>query len=149
MYHLNRSVFATVIYFLYHTNSRYMKRRCWFLDNFPAYNYNTGAGVMEGTGVVTNTKHLGSMLMEAMISEAEQFCHPSIWESGDYCQVKRRWFSWLVSRETTLTTNSGSSPLLALVFNLGHSGFVSQLFTLDYSYLQCLLWLICDTQPDH
>ena len=76
------------VFLLYHTNFRYMKRRCWFLDNFPAYNYNTGAGVREGTGEVTNTRRLGSMLMEAMLSEAEQFCHPCIWEGGDYCQVR-------------------------------------------------------------
>lgn len=46
---------------------RYMKRRCHFLDNLPAYNYNQGG----------NTLKLGSTLMNAMLKEVPQFCDPS------------------------------------------------------------------------
>ena len=64
-----------------------MERRCRFLDNLPAYNYNIGAGIRVGTGEVTDTRHLGSTLMAAMIEEAEQFCHPCSEEDRDYHQV--------------------------------------------------------------
>jgi len=64
-----------------------MKRRCWFLDNFPGYNYNTGAGIRMESGDVTDTKHLGSTLMAAMIREAEQVCHPCLDDDSDYHQV--------------------------------------------------------------
>ena len=64
-----------------------MERRCRFLDNLPAYNYNVGAGIMVRTGEVTDTRHLGSTLMAAMIKEAEQFCHPCIEEDRKYHQV--------------------------------------------------------------
>ena len=66
-----------------------MERRCWFLDNLPAYNYNTGAGIRVGTGEVTDTRHLGSTLMAAMIREADQFCHPCIEEDKNYHQVRK------------------------------------------------------------
>ena len=49
-----------------------MKRRCQFLDNFPAYNYNQGIGPKGG-----NTKKLGSTLLNAMLKEVIQFCDPS------------------------------------------------------------------------
>ena len=44
-----------------------MKRRCQFLDNLPAYNYNQGGA----------TSKLGSTLMKAMLKEVPQFCDPS------------------------------------------------------------------------
>ena len=66
-----------------------MERRCQFLDNLPAYNYNTGAGIRVGTGEVTDTRHLGSTLMANMIKEAAQFCHPCIEENRDYHQVSK------------------------------------------------------------
>ena len=49
-----------------------MKRRCQFLDNFPAYNFNQGRGPNG-----ENTTKLGSTLMKAMLKEVEQFCDPS------------------------------------------------------------------------
>ena len=49
-----------------------MKRRCQFLDNFPAYNYNQGSGPKEG-----NTRKLGSTLLNGMLKEVAQFCDPS------------------------------------------------------------------------
>ena len=49
-----------------------MKRRCQFLDNFPAYKYNQGRGPKGG-----NTKKLGSTLLKAMLKEVLQFCDPS------------------------------------------------------------------------
>ena len=64
-----------------------MKRRCWFLDNLPAYNYNTGAGIRMEGGDVTDTKTLGSTLITAMIREARQFCHPCFNDNRDYHQV--------------------------------------------------------------
>jgi len=67
-----------------------MKRRCWFLDNLPAYNYNTGVGVVMESGEVTDTKHLGSTLMAAMIREAAQVCHPGFDIDRDYHQVNHK-----------------------------------------------------------
>ena len=65
-----------------------MRRRCWFLDNFPAYNYNTGDGIKMESGEITDTTHLGSILFGAMLREAEQFCQPCFNEdSSDYHQV--------------------------------------------------------------
>ena len=80
----------TLPFYLSHNiHSRYMKRRCWFLDNLPAYNFNSGGGTGEGKGEVTDTTHLGSTLMATMIREAEQFCHPCIEEGRDYHQVTK------------------------------------------------------------
>ena len=53
-----------------------MKRR-EFLDNFPGYNFNQGEG-LDGS----NTKQLGSTLMNAMLKEVPQFCDPST--KGDW-----------------------------------------------------------------
>lgn len=78
-----------IAYILTNYLIRYMERRCRFLDNLPAYNYNTGAGIRVGTGEVTDTRHLGSTLMANMIKEAAQFCHPCIEENRDYHQVSK------------------------------------------------------------
>ena len=65
-----------------------MRRRCWFLDNLPAYNYNTGVGIKMESGEITDTTHLGSILFGAMLREAEQFCQPCFNEdNSDYHQV--------------------------------------------------------------
>jgi len=56
-----------------------MERRCRFLDNMPAFNYNTGAGVYIYTGGKlhrSDTKQLGSTLMETMLKEVTNFCDP-------------------------------------------------------------------------
>ena len=58
-----------------------MERRCRFLDNMPAYNYNTGGGEYVKTGEATDTKQLGSTLMETMLREVADFCDPGIKES--------------------------------------------------------------------
>ena len=61
-----------------------MERRCRFLDNMPAFNYNTGGGEYIKTGGSrrrTNTKELGSTLMETMLKEVADFCDPEIKES--------------------------------------------------------------------
>ena len=62
-----------------------MKRRCDFLDQLPAFNYNTGVGeylVDEfGNKMQTNTKSLGSTLMHTMLREVSDFCDPSIKEN--------------------------------------------------------------------
>ena len=63
---------------------RYMKRRCEFLDNCPGFNYNTGSGeyiVVDGNKQRTDTRHLGSTLMQTMLKEVTNFCDPSIKES--------------------------------------------------------------------
>jgi len=39
------------------------------------------------SGEVTDTRHLGSTLIAAMIREAEQVCHPCFDEDRDYHQV--------------------------------------------------------------
>ena len=65
-----------------------MRRRCWFLDNLPAYNFNTGVGIKRESGELTDTEHLGSAIFGAMLREAEQFCQPCFNEDGsDYHQV--------------------------------------------------------------
>lgn len=62
-----------------------MKRRCAFLDNLPAFNYNTGAGEYykseTGQKMVTDTRQLGSTLMETMLKEVADFCDPDIKEN--------------------------------------------------------------------
>lgn len=61
-----------------------MKRRCLFLDNLPAFNYNTGVGeytVVKGVRQITDTLELGSTLMETMLKEVSDFCDPAIKES--------------------------------------------------------------------
>lgn len=71
-----------------------MKRRCYFLDNLPAYNYNTGVGELvtnaKGKQVHHNTQHLGSTLMRAFLREVEEFCHPTAqanWSRNPHQQV--------------------------------------------------------------
>ena len=77
-----------------------MKRRCWFLDNLPAYNYNTGIGIKRKSGEITDTHHLGSTLIAAMIKEAEQFCQPCLNEDGrDYHQVLTAYIAERVIKE--------------------------------------------------
>ena len=39
------------------------------------------------SGDVTDTRHLGSTLIAAMIREAEQVCHPCFEEDREYHQV--------------------------------------------------------------
>ena len=61
-----------------------MERRCRFLDNMPAFNYNTGVGEYIKTGEThyrTDTKQLGSTLVETMLREVADFCNPDIKES--------------------------------------------------------------------
>ena len=61
-----------------------MERRCRFLDNMPAFNYNNGAGEYITTGGTrhrSDTRHLGSTLMETMLREVADFCDPEIKES--------------------------------------------------------------------
>ena len=69
-----------------------MKRRCEFLDRFPAFNYNDGGGeVLKdahgnpirifGRVLYTDTKTLGSTLMETMLKEVSDFCDPTIKEN--------------------------------------------------------------------
>ena len=61
-----------------------MNRRCVFLDNLPAFNYNTGRGEyikVNGKTQRTDTYELGSTLMETMLKEVSDFCDPDIKES--------------------------------------------------------------------
>ena len=63
---------------------RYMKRRCEFLDNCPAFIYNPGSSEYIDTpqGPRRNdTKQLGSTLMRAMLNEVSDFCDPIIREN--------------------------------------------------------------------
>ena len=75
---------------------RYMKRRCDFLDHFPAFNYNTGIGeyLKDEFGITTksNTKSLGSTLMHTMLNEVSDFCDPRIkenWSVKAHQQVRK------------------------------------------------------------
>ena len=74
---------------------RYMHNRCQFLDCFPGFNYNTGAGEYkknsQGELVATNTRELGSSLMETMLKEVSDFCDPAIkenWSLNPHQQVR-------------------------------------------------------------
>ena len=62
-----------------------MNRRCGFLDELPAFNYNTGVGEyitdQRGKRVRTDTKQLGSTLITTMLREVEDFCNPAIKEN--------------------------------------------------------------------
>ena len=72
-----------------------MKRRCAFLDNLPAFNYNAGAGEIlvdetSGKEVKTDTHQLGSTLMQIMLEEVGNFCDPALkrnWGDKPYQQV--------------------------------------------------------------
>ena len=62
-----------------------MKRRCSFLDNLPAFNFNSGYGEYQlneqGNRVATDTSKLGSTLMGTMLKEVGDFCDPAIKEN--------------------------------------------------------------------
>ena len=82
-----------------------MERRCNFLENLPAFNYNTGAGEYilneQKKQVRTNTKQLGSTLMKTMLKEVQDFCDPAIkenWSLKPHQQVTAQAAEW----ETTM-----------------------------------------------
>ncbi len=70
-----------------------MFRRCKFLDELPAYNYNQGFGEVKEIGgrkLHTSTKYLGSTLMSTMLEEVTQFCNSAFkaqWSLQGYNQV--------------------------------------------------------------
>lgn len=71
-----------------------MKRRCSFLDNLPAYNYNSGGTELivhfKGKNVGNNTHQLGSTLMKSFLKEVEEFCDPALqadWSKNPHRQV--------------------------------------------------------------
>ena len=74
-----------------------MKRRCSFLDNLPAFNFNTGVGKVivgeDGKRIRTDTRHLGSTLMSTMLKEVGNLCDPAIkknWTETSHQQVSVR-----------------------------------------------------------
>ena len=71
-----------------------MKRRCEFLDKLSAFNYNNGGGEYitdrQGERILTNTRKLGSTLMNTMLKEVSDFCDPAIkanWSMKPHQQV--------------------------------------------------------------
>ena len=69
---------------------RYMNRRCRFLDELPGYNYNIGAGEVLYNEKRSDTRKLGSTIMETMLAEVENFCDPKIkdnWTCKPHQQV--------------------------------------------------------------
>ena len=55
-----------------------------FLDNLPAFNYNSGMGeyiTVDGRQRGTDTSQLGSTLMQAMLKEVADFVDPKSKES--------------------------------------------------------------------
>ncbi len=66
-----------------------MYRRCNFLDNLPGFNYNVGVGeVIDDKR--TDTRKLGSTLLEAMLGEVKDFCDPMVnqnWTEKPHQQV--------------------------------------------------------------
>ncbi len=73
----------------------YMKRRCTFLDNMPAFNYNQCRGEhkkVNGKDIWTDTSKLGSTLMRTMLKEVSDFCDPQMkesWSQQPHQQVSR------------------------------------------------------------
>ena len=80
-----------------------MKRRCLFLDNLPAFNFNEGRGEYirdsdgnviiddDGEEMCYDTKQLGSILMSAMLKEVKDLCDPEVkdnWSHKPHQQVK-------------------------------------------------------------
>lgn len=63
-----------------------MERRCKFLDNLPAYNYNQSKGEkISGffkLRQATDTRRLGSTLLKSMIAEARQLCSSDVKKYG-------------------------------------------------------------------
>ena len=73
---------------------RYMINRCKFLDELPAYNYNTGGAETfedeSGDLVATNTQKLGSTMIRRRLSEVNEFSNYSRlkdWNSFSHNQV--------------------------------------------------------------
>ena len=62
-----------------------MNRRCSFLDTFSMFNLNMGEGEYvtdeHGKKVPTDTKQLGSTLMDTMLKEVAEFCDTAIKEN--------------------------------------------------------------------
>ena len=73
-----------------------MKRRCAFLDDLPAFNYNFGTGEVtidkeSGEKAITRTHKLGSTLMKIMLEEVSNFCDPFMkknWSEKSHQQVE-------------------------------------------------------------
>ena len=72
----------------------YMKRRCYFLDNLPAYKYNTGERKkipsIEAKKMANNTYQLGFTLMSGFLKEVEHFFNPDLqagWSRNLHLQV--------------------------------------------------------------
>ena len=66
-----------------------MYRRCSFLDNLPAFNFNNGVGAWHD-GKLTDTTKLGSTLMKAMLQEVNEICDPTTkqnWANKTHQQV--------------------------------------------------------------
>ena len=61
-----------------------MHRRCSFLDTLSTFNLNMGEGEYvtdeHGKKGPTDTKQLGSTLMDTMLKEVAEFCDPAIKE---------------------------------------------------------------------
>ena len=96
MCYLFRSVLQNLLIVTFTSNTfSYMERRCRFLDNMPAYNYNTGVGEYMKTGetrIRTNTRQLGSTLMATMLREVTNFCDPGIKESWTEKGHQQVWY---------------------------------------------------------
>lgn len=100
---------------------RYMKRRCVFLDNCPGFNLNCGRGYYKsGKGEpidITDTKLLGSTLMEVMLKEVKHFCDSNIKSPEQVCHVMR-----IVRTEMTALNSLDLSP-----FYLASLSFLSSI----------------------
>ncbi len=68
-----------------------------FLDNLPAFNYNSGVGeyiIVNGNRMRTDTSELGSTLVQMMLQEVEDFCDPTIkddWSHKAHQQVSGKY----------------------------------------------------------
>eukprot|EP00731_Ephydatia_muelleri_P036542 Em0275g1a len=68
----------------------YMKRRCCFMEKIPAFIYNTGLRMPQGASLpCSDTCHLGSTLMTAMLSEVLELCQSdkTDWSSQHHKQL--------------------------------------------------------------
>ena len=69
-----------------------------FLDNFPAFNFNSGAGEYTQTKQKTDTRRLGSTLLKTMLQEVADFCDPTIkenWTKKPHQQVHDPYYVYL------------------------------------------------------
>ena len=74
--------------------SRYMFRRCQFLEESPYLKFNVGSGILKpGQREATDTSKLRSVLFETMLDEVSDFCQQYDQRKSHYHQVSHVYLS--------------------------------------------------------